>query len=147
MYKILPETSLKNISDIDRISGLKKLYQVNLNELIVFACIRLSGKLKDSSEHGIDLFNSNPTEKLVFINPNENLKLEKIILPLNLQTKEIPFDVKEVTHLYLYNIGLKSIPDNINEYSNSKYLDISLNYIEDSEIEKNEKIQQIRKDL
>jgi Leucine-rich repeat (LRR) protein len=45
----------------------------------------------------------------------------------------------------LYNIGLKSIPDNINEYSNLKYLDISFNYIENSEIEKNEKIPKITK--
>jgi Leucine-rich repeat (LRR) protein len=45
----------------------------------------------------------------------------------------------------LYNIGLKSIPDNINEYSNLKYLDISFNEIKNSEIEKNEKIPKITK--
>ena len=118
----------------DKLSRLKEFYQVYINELMVSAFVRVP-----------DLFNTAQTEKLVFINPKEKKKLEKINLPSNLKTIEIPFDVKQVTHLYLYNIGLKSIPDNINEYSNLKYLDISFNYIENSEIEKNEKIPKITK--
>jgi hypothetical protein len=66
----------------------KKFYQVNVNELIVFACIILTGDCKDFSKDGIALFNSNPTEKSVFIYPNKNIKLEKIILPFNLQEKK-----------------------------------------------------------
>jgi Leucine-rich repeat (LRR) protein len=93
--------------------------------LIVYACIRVN-----------NLNNNAESQRIIFITHNKNIKLEKITLPSKLKTIEIPFDVKEVTHLYLYNIGLKSIPDNINEYSNLKYLDISLNYIEDLKIQK-----------
>jgi hypothetical protein len=89
LYEIpVDETSLKDESDIFGLNFFKKLYQVNVNELIVFACIILTGDCKDFSKDGIALFNSNPTEKSVFIYSNKNIKLEKIIFPLNLQEKK-----------------------------------------------------------
>jgi hypothetical protein len=68
LYEIpVDETSLKDESDIFGLNLLKKLYQVNVNELIVFACIILAGNFKDFSKDGIALLNSNPTEKSIQI--------------------------------------------------------------------------------
>jgi hypothetical protein len=60
--------------------------------LIVYACIREN-----------NLNNKAETQRIVFINHNKNIKLEKISLPSYLKTEEIPFNVKEVTHIRTFN--------------------------------------------